>query len=125
MAVFKVPRITTSQRVGLLLEVGEVVYDTDESIFYVGDGTTLGGFLIGHNTGSIIKRIELNQQDIFNKFVTISPAPLVSSSVLLTPEGGIPQTYGVDYIISGTQLKWDGLGLDGFLDITDVLIIQY
>lgn len=125
MAIFKVPRISTSDRTGLLLQVGEVVYDTDSNVFYGGDGTTLGGFLIGSNTGSEVKRIELTQQDIDNKFVTLSPTPLVSSAVLLTPEGGIPQTYGIDYVVVGNQLRWEGLGLDNFLDLTDVLIVQY
>ena len=125
MAIFKVPRISTSDRTGLLLQVGEVVYDTDSNVFYGGDGTTLGGFLIGSNTGSEVKRIELTQQDIDNKFVTLSPTPLVSSAVLLTPEGGIPQTYSIDYVVVGNQLRWEGLGLDNFLDLTDVLIVQY
>jgi len=125
MAIFKVPRITTLQRVELLLEVGEVVYDVDENVFYGGNGVNLGGFLIGSNVGSIVQRIELTQQDIDNKYVTLSQTPLVNNSVLLTLEGGIPQTYNVDYIIVGSQLRWSGLGLDNFLDTTDVLIVQY
>lgn len=125
MAIFKVPRITTLQRVELLLEVGEVVYDVDENTFYGGNGISLGGFLIGSNAGSIVERIELTQEDIDNKYVTLSQTPLVNNSVLLTLEGGIPQTYNIDYVIVGVQLRWDGLGLDNFLDTTDVLIVQY
>ena len=43
MAVFKVPRITTSLRQALLLEEAELVYDTNLKKFFGGDGVTLGG----------------------------------------------------------------------------------
>lgn len=43
MAVFRVPRITTVQRLPLLLDEGEIVFDTDLKTFFGGDGITLGG----------------------------------------------------------------------------------
>jgi hypothetical protein len=43
MAIFRVPRITTTQRSILLLEEGEIVFDTDLKKFFGGDGITLGG----------------------------------------------------------------------------------
>lgn len=125
MAIFKAPKITTAQRATLTLESSEVVYDVNQRVFYGGDGDTTGGFPIGANAGSIVQRIELTQNDINNKFVTLASAPLIASSVVVTPEGGIAQAYGIDFIVVGNQLQWSGLGLDNFLDETDVLLVQY
>lgn len=125
MAIFKVPRITTQQRQGVILQVGEIVYDTDQEVFYGGDDSTMGGFLIGQNSGDIVERIELQEQDIFNKFVRLSDTPIISQNVIVTPEGGITQIYGIDYSVSGDRLVWDGLGLEGVLEQGDILIIQY
>ena len=125
MAIFKAPKITTIQRNALVLEGSEVVYDVDQKAFYGGDGTTSGGFPIGANAGSISQRIELTGIDINNKFVTLASTPLISSAVVVTVEGGITQAYGVDYTVVGNQLRWNGLGLDNFLDETDVLLVQY
>ena len=125
MAIFKVPRITTQQRQGVILQVGEIVYDTDQEVFYGGDDSTMGGFLIGQNSGDIVERIELQEQDIFNKFVRLSDTPIISQNVIVTPEGGITQIYGIDYSVSGDRLVWDELGLEGVLEQGDILIIQY
>jgi hypothetical protein len=125
MAIFKVPRITTEQRQGVILQIGEIVYDVDQDVFYGGDDNTMGGFLIGQNSGDIVERIELQEQDIFNKFVRLSDTPIISQNVIVTPEGGITQIYGIDYSVSGDRLVWDGLGLEGVLEQGDILIIQY
>lgn len=127
MAIFKAPKITTIQRQTLLLDVSELVYDVDQNIFYGGDGVTVGGLPIGSNVGTSItpQRIELTQQDIDNKYVILNIAPLYPNTVGLTCENGIPQINGVDFIVNGNILSWDGLGLDNFLDNTDVLIVQY
>jgi hypothetical protein len=125
MAIFKAPKLTTVQRNNLVLEVSELVYDLDQKAFYGGDGSMAGGFLVGATAGFIIETIELTQQNINDKFVTLAQTPLISSAVIVTPEGGISQVNGVDYSIVGNKLSWENLGLDGFLDNTDVLIIQY
>lgn len=125
MAIFKVPRINTEQREGIILQVGEIVYDTDQEVFYGGDDSTMGGFLIGQNSGDIVEKIELQEQDIFNKFIRLSNTPIISQNVILTPEGGITQIYGMDYLVSGNRLIWNELGLEGVLEQGDVLIIQY
>ncbi len=122
MAIFKAPKLTALQRKELVLEVSELVYDIDNKAFYGGDGSTLGGFLVSGSGG---ETIELNQQDIDNKFVTLAQTPLVSSAVSLTIDGGIPQINKVDFKVDGNRISWSELGLDGFLEETDVLIIQY
>ena len=42
-SIFKPPPITQAQRIVLVLEDGELVYDTDLKQIFTGDGVTLGG----------------------------------------------------------------------------------
>lgn len=127
MAIFKAPRITTAQRTTLVLQEAEVVYDINEQIYYGGDGISLGGFPIGSNVGSSVapEVIPVTDLDITNKYVTLRTSPLNPDAVKLDMVGGIPQINGVDFRVNGNILSWDGLGLDGFIDDTDVLIVQY
>jgi len=113
MAILRVPRITSVQRAALLLDVGEIVYDTDQDTFYGGNGVT------------IVDILTLTQTNIDDKQATLSQTPLIPSSVILTPEGGISQIYGIDYIVTGNLLDWTGLGLDGFLEAGDKIVVQY
>jgi len=124
MAVVRLPRITTQKRSDLVLSESEIVYDTDTRAFYGGDGVNAGGFLVGQS-GLHTERITLNQENLDNKRVILSKAPAMPNSVMLTPEEGIPQVNGIDFIVNGNILSWDGLGLDNFLEINEVLVIQY
>lgn len=127
MAVFKAPKITTTQRESLVLAVSEVVFDLNENKFYGGDGVTLGGFPIGQGVPSTVapQIVNLTQTDIDNKYITLITTPLVPQALTIVPAGGPEQLYGIDYQIVGNILSWDGLGLDGILDNTDTLIIRY
>lgn len=126
MAIFKAPRITTAQRMGLTLEESEIVYDTQQKIFYGGNGLTLGGFPIGSGVGANVETFVLSGTDLSNKFITLLSEPLFPNSVTLVPYGGIPQRNGIDFEVIGDQVSWDGKGLDGnFLEVNDILIIQY
>ena len=125
MAVLKVPRINTEQRQAIILEIGEIVYDTDQNTFFGGDSITVGGFIIGESVGGEIERVTPTELNIQSKCVILKKVPLDPENVSITPECGISQVYGVDYIVEGNKIRWDNLGLDGFLDTTDVLIIQY
>jgi hypothetical protein len=125
MAIFKAPKVTTAQRNALTLDVSELVYDIDQKAFYGGDGSTQGGFLVGESSGFIVEKIELTQDDINNKYVTLAQTPLVPSAVIIDIYGGISQLNGIDFRVDGNKISWNELGLDGFLEITEVLIIQY
>jgi hypothetical protein len=46
------------------------------------------------------------------------------NSVVVDMEGEIKEVNGVDYQVIGNKLMWDGLGLDGFINNTDVLLVQ-
>lgn len=67
----------------------------------------------------------LSGTNITNKFVTLSATPTTTSDTVLNIIGGVVQDYGVDFTVSGTTLSWNGLWLDGVLEIGDKLIVQF
>ena len=126
MAIFKAPRITTLQRLGLLLQASEIVYDLDTKSFWGGNGTTLGGFPLGAgSTFGEFELITITQDNLDTKSVQLSKAPMGSQFLMLEIIGGITQLYDVDYTFTGDILSWDGLGLDNFLEVGDILVVKY
>lgn len=70
--------------------------------------------------------VTLTATDITNKYITLNFSPKVSQSVSFIPQGGLPQIYGIDFqVISGNLLSWNGLGLEGFLEAGDVVVVNY
>jgi hypothetical protein len=103
MAILRVPRISSIDRAGLLLQVGEVVYDTDENIFYGGNGVQYGGFPIGIgvNGGTLVTQIvTLTEENILTKQLILNTIPVNSNLVQLTPVNGIPQLNSVDFQVN-------------------------
>ena len=70
-------------------------------------------------------QVTLTAQQISNKEIILTITPSVPGAVTLVPEGGIPQVNGIDFEVSGNILSWEGLGLEGFLELGELLIIQY
>ena len=126
MAIFKVPRATTAERAQLVLEKSELVFDTDLDALYGGDGNTQGGFKIG-GEGQIPQHevVTLTSTHITQKYIQLLSIPSSPTATQLIPVGGIQQRYAIDYVIAGNILSWDTLGLDNFLEVGDVLIINY
>lgn len=127
MAVFKVPRISTANRLQIVLQKAELVFDTDNNTYYGGDDITLGGIPIGSSSGSntiAIDTIILNESNISTKRAALSKTIFNEASSDLVVEG-FPQVYGDDYIISDSIIQWNGLGLDGILEVGDRLVISY
>jgi hypothetical protein len=66
----RIRRGTNADRITVVLESGEVAYTTDTKMFYIGEGTTLGGTLIGPGaagavtwgaiTGTLASQTDLN-----------------------------------------------------------------
>ena len=155
MAILRVPRITTTQRVGLLLLDGEIVYDTDKLKFYGGDGATLGGVPIGvgipdgGDQGDLLAKASsvdfdtewvsqdslsqdwqteaftLTENHILEKKIALQYPPKSAQAVRFLPDGGPEQRLGVDYIVSGSEIIWNGLTLDGFLEIGETIRVIY
>jgi hypothetical protein len=63
--------------------------------------------------------------DVLNKYVTLPTIPTSPINAQLTVLGGILQTYGLDFTISGNILSWSGTDLDGFLTVGDTLFVFY
>ncbi len=126
MAIFKAPRITTLQRLALVLQASEIVYDLDTKSFWGGNGTTLGGFPLGAGaTFSEFELITITQDNLDTKSIELSKAPLAAQFLILEVINGITQLFEQDYTFTGNILSWDGLGLDNFLEIGDILLIKY
>jgi hypothetical protein len=61
--------------------------------------------------------------DITNQYVTLTNSPIVAS-LIVYPDGGPIQRYGVDFSVTGTQLDFDG-DLASLLEAGDILIVKY
>jgi hypothetical protein len=69
--------------------------------------------------------ITLDNTDVTNKYVTLAQTPASAADVLLDIIGGSSQQYTLDFVVTGSQLGWNGLGLDGVLANGDVLRVHY
>ena len=127
MAIFRVPKITTTDRSQLVLSESEIVYDKDAASFFGGDDATVGGFEIGKNAGLKIKteKLVITQAIIDNKNISLQKQPTNPNDILFLPEGGIRQNYGTEFTLLGNVLTWENLGLDGFLEVDDIINITY
>ena len=126
MGVFKVPKATTTQRMSLVLDKAEIVYDTDMNLYFGGDGETYGGFPIGNGTNTnITEVITISNQDVINKYVTLSNAVYADEGTVLYLDGSPPQVYGDDFSIDQQIISWDGLGLDGLVYAGDKIVVTY
>lgn len=67
----------------------------------------------------------LSSADISNGFITLPNIPSVASSVCVDVIGGVAQVYGSDFVVSGSQLSWAGLGMAGTLEAGDRLRVFY
>jgi hypothetical protein len=67
----------------------------------------------------------ISAQNITDKKITLSVTPSNPDSVIFIPEGGIPQFSGVDFSVNGTDLSWDGLGLDGFIEEDEIIHVYF
>lgn len=106
---------------------GDIYYNTSTDKFrkYENGSWSDWGSGGGGGSGVNINKFTLDSTDISNKFITLSEAPATPGNTILTIIGGIVQDYGVDYTVSGTTLSWNGLFLDGILEIGDKLIVQF
>ena len=126
MAIFKAPRINSEQRSSLVLQEAEVVYDVDLKQYFGGDGIIEGGFPLGKGTEPYIQLITINNVNIVNKEIILDRTVINPSKTRLEFLNGTLQIYDVDYtILDGNKIVWESLGLDGFIEESDIIRVEY
>jgi hypothetical protein len=127
MAILRVPKITTLARAELVFTEAEIVFDTDLGIFFGGDGITAGGIELGSQGGIRIfqETFTITQDNIDSGSLVLARQPISPSTTSLVPVGGPPQVYNVDFEIIDDVVSFVGLGLEGFLEVGDKLIVTY
>jgi hypothetical protein len=80
---------------------------------------------------------QITDRDAFTEYHVITSAeatakkfllqnsPYVQNSVVVDVIGGAGQDLGVDFEIVNDEFRWGGLGLDGILDVGDIVRLRY
>ena len=77
-------------------------------------------------TSRKIQYIILTAEHIQNKKIILDNAPINPQYVQVDiKEGGGPLFFGVDFIVEGNELKWDGFEFNFIADIDDKIRIIY
>ena len=108
---------------GNLLNDTRVTIDT--GILHQWDGTQWVPITPDINALGKVETFTLSSTDIANGYVTLIDAPGEAASTSLNVHEGPTQFYGIDFTISGQQLSWTGLGLDGILSAGDKISVEY
>lgn len=94
-----------------------------------GDGITItpsGNTLTVANDGTpVVQLFTLASGDITNGYVTLSSAPLTPNETVLEVRNAGAMFYGADFSITGSQLSWNGLALNGILSVGDQLTVSF
>lgn len=81
---------------------------------------------IGYGDMTKVDVITIRQEHLDNKRITLTKPPISWEKIRVAPEGGPNQIFYKDFIIQNdSDLAWDGLGLDGLLEVGDVLVVEY
>lgn len=74
---------------------------------------------------SYVELFTLNGTDITNGYVTLGETPGVAAETILSVKDAASMHFGDDFTVTGNQLSWTGLELDGILASGDKLTIKY
>lgn len=102
---------------------GDVRLVEDENVFYSWDGAAWNA--VGSASSLQTEKFTLDATDITNEYITLAFAPTTPLLTRLVVIGGPEQDYGNDFTVTGDQLSWNSLFLDGVLVSGDKLIITY
>lgn len=69
--------------------------------------------------------VEITQQMVDAKQFSLGDIPSSADTVQLIPGGGPMQFAGIDYSIAGNIISWDGLGLEGVVEVGDEILVYY
>ena len=129
----QIPSVQTLNLAGGSDAGSSLVGDTATYQNFTPTSATVAGALAGidralSNVSGGSQKVEiytLNSTDITNKFITLTATPSVAAKTILLVENAGSMFYGEDFIVSGNQLSWSGLALDGILAAGDNLTISY
>jgi hypothetical protein len=97
---------------------------TNEEFFSVGV-SAVSDWIPRRRSGFILYTVIVTQQNINDKSLTLPHIPISAESVSITFVNGTSQVNGVDYVVSGSVVSWEDMGLDNFIELNDVLIVQH
>jgi len=104
---------------------GDMYYNSTTNLVRYYNGTIWQDMGSGGTGGYTVNIFTLSGGNMTDKFITLTGTPTVPSGTILNIVGGVIQNYGTDFTVTGAQLGWSGLALDGILSINDVLIVQF
>lgn len=105
--------------------VGDIYFNSVSLTIKYYNGTTWIDLGAGGSGSQKVDKFTLNSTDISNKYVTLSSAPTTADQTLLIVGDAGGMFYGVDFTVSGNQLSWSSLALDGILAVGDNLSVTY
>lgn len=73
---------------------------------------------------SAMEEFNITPQLLVNKKITLQNTPM-NKSVRLSIPGCLDQIENEGFYVDGNDILWDNMGLDGFLDESDVIQVYY
>lgn len=73
------------------------------------------------NSNVLSEVFEITLAQFGAKQLTLSNTPKTSGSVFIDVIGGGPLQQGVDFVVSGSVISWNGYGLDTTIGVGDLL----
>ena len=73
----------------------------------------------------VVDPVVVTTEHIAAKSLALSETPIVEPDVTIEIKDAPGQFYGDDYIVIGSDLSWNGLGLDGILEVGDKITVRY
>jgi hypothetical protein len=88
--------------------------------------------IIGTSAGNVpltgvwhVQHFTVDAAMLLTKKVVLSKTPIDPELAILAVRGGPSQFYADDYTVVGNEVRWNGLGLDGLLEVGDRLRVLY
>lgn len=112
-------------------DASEVEYDNTVSAIPATNVQDAIDWLKEHGGGSgtsykiFVKTIDAT--DIANKWFVLPSAPITETDNIMSIRNAPSMTYGLDYAvnIADSRVMWNGLGIDGIIEVGDVVTIMY
>lgn len=81
-----------------------------------------------YDIGSTTRRVDsfdIMQQHIDEKKVTLTYTPALPDKTLLFIQGAITQVVNIDFVVVGNEVRWNALGLESIIALSQKLIVEY